>query len=106
VLAARLAASGDADAAGVRLKSAGGRKGGSFESSAARAILSGKLDFLDEAAKQGGRANDVAWLRALAARLAGDEDAAAGHERRAAELSRPPGEFPGMLVPPAAPRGE
>ena len=44
------------------------------------------------------RRNDAAWAEAVDAWLAGEDDAAAGHARRARELSDPPGEFPAMLL--------
>jgi len=44
------------------------------------------------------RANDAAWVESIVAESAGDASAADAARARAAELSKPPGEFPGLLV--------
>jgi len=72
-----------------------------FEHLAARRIL-GVLSAEQFAAVEHseGRANDVAWVEAMAAQVAGDPEAAKAHSERAAALSKPPGEYPGLLVQP------
>lgn len=69
-----------------------------FEVLAARRIL-GRLTAGEFAAPDHGakRANDVAWVEALASTRAGDPAAAATHWKRVAELSDPRGEYPGLL---------
>lgn len=44
------------------------------------------------------RANDIPWADGLRALLAGDAAASAAAFKRAADLSKPPGEHPGLLV--------
>ena len=57
------------------------------------------MDDLSEAlGRSPERKNDRAWAEAVRAWIAGDDDAAAGHARRARELSDPPGEFPALLL--------
>jgi len=71
----------------------------SFESAAASRLLgkTSEADFAKLVATPG-RANDVAWIESLGDETAGDAAAASGARVRAAELSSPPGEFPGLLV--------
>jgi hypothetical protein len=70
-----------------------------FEGAAASRLLgrSTAADFA-KLSTSPGRANDAAWVESLAAESAGDASAAAAARARAAELSHPPGEFPGLLV--------
>ncbi len=74
-----------------------------FERAAAMRLL-GRLPAAEFAAlaPRPGRANDVEWIESLAAEMAGDAAAAAAARGRAARASRPPGEYPGLLVRPAA----
>ena len=74
-----------------------------FERSSALRLL-GRFPAAEFArlAAQSGRANDVAWIESFAAELAGDAPAAAAARLRAAEASKPPGEFPGLLARPLA----
>jgi len=81
------------------LESLAGADGDRFERSAALR-LTGRLA-AEEFAKLGaqpGRANDVAWVESIAAEMAGDAAAASAARARAAEASRPAGEYPGLLV--------
>ncbi len=74
-----------------------------FEGAAASRLLGRST--ADEFAKRASApalANDVAWIESLAAEMSGDAVAAASARARAAELSRPRGEFPGLLVPTSA----
>ena len=71
-----------------------------FESAAAKR-LRGDLSAAEfEAAAKGetGRSNDLEWIEALVATVEGDAARAEKHRRRAAELSDPPGEHPGLLL--------
>lgn len=94
------AVSGDAAAMKAAAQSVAALEDAPFEATAAKRLL-GKADLaaLEAAAKgEAGRANDIEWIEALASALAGDADAAAKHRLRAAELSDPPGEHPGLLL--------
>jgi len=88
--------------AGARevLESVRGTEGAKFEAAAAARLL-GLSDAaaLEAAAKgEAGRSNDIEWIEALVATLGGDAETAAKHRVRAAELSDPPGEHPGLLL--------
>jgi hypothetical protein len=76
-----------------------------FERAAAMRLL-GRLPAGEFAklASRPDRANDVEWVESLAAEMAGDAAAAAAARNRAALASRPPGEYPGLLVRPAPDR--
>jgi Flp pilus assembly protein TadD len=75
-----------------------------FDRAAARRLI-GRLPAEEFAAfAVGERANDRAWVESLAAELAGDAALAAKHAARAAELSKPRGEFPGVLLLAPAPK--
>jgi hypothetical protein len=73
-----------------------------FERSAAQ-FLAGGLPFgeFEKLGQAPGRANDVAWIESVAAEMKGDAAGAAVARDRAAEASKPPGEFPGLVVRPA-----
>lgn len=92
--------SGRTDDARRDLAAVAALEGAPFESAAARRILGqGDLAAVEAAAKgEPGRSNDVEWVEALAATLAGDDAAALQHRKRAADLSEPPGEHPGLLL--------
>ena len=53
---------------------------------------------LAERAKAPELANDVAWIESIAAAMGGDREAESLERVRAASLSNPRGEFPGLLV--------
>ena len=97
--AAVLVRAGRAADAKPVLESLAGADGDRFERSAALR-LTGRHP-AEEFAKLGaqpGRANDVAWVESIAAEMAGDAAAASAARARAAEASRPAGEYPGLLV--------
>jgi Flp pilus assembly protein TadD len=70
-----------------------------FERSAAL-FLTGKLDgtAFEKLGAQKGRANDVAWIESVAFEMKGDAAGAAAARARAADASKPPGEYPGLVV--------
>lgn len=71
-----------------------------FEKVLARTVLgTATAADLEAAAKADpGRANDLPWARWLAAKLAGDPAAAATARAASLDLTKPPGEHPGMLL--------
>lgn len=99
--AALLIRSGSASDAKVVLESLTEFSAERFERAAAMRLL-GRTPAAEFAklASRPGRANDVEWVESLAAEMAGDAGAAAAARNRAAILSRPAGEFPGLLVRP------
>jgi Tfp pilus assembly protein PilF len=97
--AAVLVRAGRKDDAKTALETLAASEKDAFEGAAAsRLLLRMKAVEFAKLAAAPDRENDVAWVESLAAETAGDAPAAAAARARAAALSRPPGEFPGLLV--------
>jgi Flp pilus assembly protein TadD len=97
--AALLVRTGRADDAKAAIEALASAPAEGFERSAAR-FLAGKLSFadFDKLSTEPGRANDVAWVESVACEINGDATGAAAARIRAADASKPPGEFPGLVV--------